>query len=158
MAFWFGRKSAPERQMFVPTWLDGEGEGAGFARGYEAQLDEVYRRIPVGLRAVRLVAGLVGSLPLFADQGDAKAVELVRTGGLLERAAANLLLHGMVTQRGPPDHRFAIMPGGRRCAAGHTTRDPRHRGLLPRRDRGVWILDRPRRSARRLYGGGMALC
>ena len=90
MGFWFGRKSAPERQPFVPAWLTGEGE-TGFARSYEAQLDEVYRRNPVGLRAVRLVAGLAGSLPLF---GDEKAVALVKAGGLLERAAANLLLHG----------------------------------------------------------------
>ena len=69
MAWWFGRKSAPEVRPFVPVWLQGEGEAGGFARGYEAQLDEVFRRNPVGLRAVRLVAGLVGSLPLFADEG-----------------------------------------------------------------------------------------
>ena len=93
MFAWFGRKSAPERHPLVPPWLQGEAETAGFARGYEAQLDEVYRRNPVGLRAVRLVAGLVGGLPLFAE-GDAKAVELIKAGGLLERAAANLLLHG----------------------------------------------------------------
>ena len=91
MAFWFGRKSAPEARPFVPAWLQGEAVSGGFARGYEAQLDEVYRRNPVGLRAVRLVSGLVGSLPIF---GEAKAVELVKAGGLLERAAANLLLHG----------------------------------------------------------------
>jgi HK97 family phage portal protein len=93
MAFWFGRKSAPEVRPFVPVWLQGEAEAGGFVRGYEAQLDEVFRRNPVGLRAVRLVAGLVGGLPLFAE-GDQKSVELVRAGGLLERAAANLLLHG----------------------------------------------------------------
>ncbi|MCL6739877.1 phage portal protein [Sphingomonas sp. RB56-2] len=91
MAFWFGRKSAPEKQPFVPVWLQGEGEGGGFARGYAAQLDEVYRRNPVGLRAVRLVAGLAGGLPLF---GHEEAVALVKEGGLLEQAAANLLLHG----------------------------------------------------------------
>jgi HK97 family phage portal protein len=93
MFAWFGRKSAPETRPYVPVWLQGEGEAGGFARGYEAQLDEVYRRNPVGLRAVRLVAGLVGGLPLFAE-GDARAVELVRAHGLMERAAANLLLHG----------------------------------------------------------------
>ena len=91
MAFWFGRKSAPERQMFVPAWLAGEGAQGGFARSYQTQLDEVYRRNPVGLRAVRLVAGLAGGLPIF---GSEKAVELVKADGLLERAAANLLLHG----------------------------------------------------------------
>ena len=31
----FGRKSASERQLFVPTWLTGEGEQGGFARGIE---------------------------------------------------------------------------------------------------------------------------
>jgi hypothetical protein len=96
MAFWFGRKSVPERHPFMPAWLTGDGESKGFARGYQAQLDEVYRRNPVGLRAVRLVSGLVGGLPLFGPStgsGQA-AVELLKSGGLLERAAANLLLHG----------------------------------------------------------------
>src|ERR1700741_520282 len=87
----FGRKSAPERQPYVPVWLTGEDDAGGFARGYEAQLIEVYRRNPVGLRAVRLVAGLVGGLPIF---GAGKAVELVKADGLLERSAASLLLHG----------------------------------------------------------------
>ncbi len=94
MGWWFGRKSAPERQPFVPAWLQAEAEQAGFVRGYEAQLAEVYRRNPVGLRAVRLVAGLVGALPLYVEEGEAKAVELIGAGGLMERAAASLLLHG----------------------------------------------------------------
>lgn len=94
MAFWFGRKSAPEVRPFVPVWLAGETDSGEFVRGYRARLEEVYRRNPVGLRAVRLVAGLTGSLPLFAEEGDAKAVELVRAGGLLEQLAAALLLHG----------------------------------------------------------------
>jgi len=37
---------------------------------------------------------LTGSLPLFVEQGDGRAVELVRAGGLLEQLAAALLLHG----------------------------------------------------------------
>ena len=89
----FGRKSGPAVRPYVPVWIHGEAHEAGFARGYEAQLQEVYRRNPVGLRAVRLVTGLVGGLPLFAE-GDGNALELVRAGGLLERAAADLLLHG----------------------------------------------------------------
>lgn len=88
---WFGRKAAEPVRPFVPAWLTGEGEAGGFARGYEAQLDEVYRRNPVGLRAVRLVAGAVGGLSLF---GDERAVRLVKADGLLERIAANLLLNG----------------------------------------------------------------
>jgi hypothetical protein len=76
---------------FVPVWLQGEGEFGGLARGYETQLEEVYRRNPVGLRAVRLVAGMVGGLPLF---GAEPALKLVGADGLLERIAAALLLHG----------------------------------------------------------------
>jgi hypothetical protein len=93
MLGWFGRKAMEPARSLVPAWLQGEAEAGGPVRGYEAQLDEVYRRNPVGLRAVRLVAGLVGGLPLFAE-GDGKAVELITAGGLLERAAAALLLHG----------------------------------------------------------------
>jgi len=93
MGWWFGRKSLEPVRPFIPAWLAGESEQGGFVRGYAAQLDEVYRKNPVGLRAVRLVAGLVGSLPLFAE-GEGKALELVRAGGLMERAAAALLLHG----------------------------------------------------------------
>jgi len=80
MAFWFGRKSAPEVRPYVPVWLAGETNSGEFVRGYRARLDEVSRRNPVGLRAVRLVAGLTGSLPLYSEEGDAKAVELVRAG------------------------------------------------------------------------------
>ena len=94
MAWWFGRKAAEPVRPFVPAWLAGEAETGGFVRGYLAQLDEVYRRNPVGFRAVRLVTGLIGGLPLFAEQGRSEAVELIRANGLFERAAAALLLHG----------------------------------------------------------------
>jgi HK97 family phage portal protein len=86
MGFWFGRKSAPAARVGVP-WLQ-DGEAGGFARGYEAQLDEVYRRNPVGLRAVRLVAEAVGGLTIDGDE------RRLVTGELLERVAAGLLLHG----------------------------------------------------------------
>lgn len=94
MAWWLGRKAAEPVRPLVPVWLTGEAETGGFVRGYQAQLDEVYRRNPVGLRAVRLVSGLVGGLPLFVEEGSPEAIELIRSGGLLERAAASLLLHG----------------------------------------------------------------
>ena len=95
MGWWPGRKAAEPTRPFVPAWLQEESSQAGnLPRGYLAQLDEVYRRNPVGLRAVRLVAGLVGALPLFVEAGDAKSIKLVRAGGLMERAAASLLLHG----------------------------------------------------------------
>jgi hypothetical protein len=94
MGWWFSRKALDPARPFIPAWLTGEGEQRGFVRGYEAQLDEVYPRNPVGLRSVRLVAGLVGALPLYAEAGDSDAVRLAKAGGLMERAAASLMLHG----------------------------------------------------------------
>ena len=89
---WFGRKAAPDIRPAVPLWLSG-GESE-FARGYSAQVDEVYRRNPVGQRAVRLVAGMLGGLTVYAVSGDARAAEIIAADGLLEGVAANLLLHG----------------------------------------------------------------
>lgn len=95
MVWWFGRKGAPELDRCgyaPPPWLRaGEGEG-GFARGYEAQVHEVYRVNPVGLRAVRLVAGAIGGLTVEAENEEAQ--RLVNDGGLLEGIGAALLLHG----------------------------------------------------------------
>ncbi len=52
MRFWFGRKSAAaDVRPCVPAWLGGEGRG-GFARDFHAQFEEVFRRNPVGQRAV----------------------------------------------------------------------------------------------------------
>ena len=92
MGWWFGRKSAPaDARPFVPAWLQNDAAEEGFARSYSAQFEEVYRRNPVGQRAVRLVAGMLGSLTI---DGDERAVALVTADGLLENVAANLLLHG----------------------------------------------------------------
>ena len=89
---WFGRKSAPaDARPFVPAWLRNDAAEEGFARSYDAQFDEVYRRNPVGQRAVRLVAGMLGQLTV---DGDPRAVALVKRDGLLESVAANLLLQG----------------------------------------------------------------
>jgi len=97
MGWWFGRKSAPaDARPFVPAWLQSDAAEEGFARSYQAQFDEVYRKNPVGQRAVRLVAGMLGSLTIdgpSTGSGQA-AVELVKRDGLLESIAANLLLHG----------------------------------------------------------------
>ena len=93
MRWWFGRKSAPELDRCAyapPPWLRA-GEGEGFARGYEAQVHEVYRVNPVGLRAVRLVAGAIGGLTVEAENAEA---ERLVSGGLLEGVGAALLLHG----------------------------------------------------------------
>ena len=95
MGWWFGRKSAPEMQscgFFPPAWLTAGQEESGFVRSYEGQLGEVYRHKPVGLRAVRLVAGAIGGLSVFGKRDE--AVRLVKARGLLERIAAALLLHG----------------------------------------------------------------
>jgi HK97 family phage portal protein len=93
MAWWFGRKSAPEPvRAFVPAWL-AASSGEGFARGYEAQFDEVYRNNPVGQRAVRLLSGLLGSLSIYSADGDEAAARLV-TPELIEGIGAALLLNG----------------------------------------------------------------
>jgi HK97 family phage portal protein len=95
MGWWFGRKSAPaDARPFVPAWLQSDATEVGFARSFSAQFEEVYRRNPVGQRAVRLVAGMLGGLTIDVVEGDARAGELVQADGLLEGIAANLLLHG----------------------------------------------------------------
>jgi phage portal protein BeeE len=92
MGWWFGRKSAPaDARPCVPAWLNSDSQEEGFARSYSEQFEEVYRRNPVGQRAVRLVSGMLGSLTI---DGDERAVALVKGDGLLESIAANLLLHG----------------------------------------------------------------
>src|SRR4051812_40565455 len=92
MGWWFGRKAAPaDARPIVPAWLSSSSEEEGFARSYSAQFEEVYRYNPVGQRAVRLVAGMLGSLTI---DGNERAVALVRSEGLIETVTANLLLHG----------------------------------------------------------------
>jgi len=101
MGWWFGRKSAPaDARPFVPAWLTCESAEEGFARSYSEQFEEVYRRNPVGQRAVRLVAGMLGGLTIDVVEGDPStgsgqaAAALIQADGLLESIAANLLLHG----------------------------------------------------------------
>jgi HK97 family phage portal protein len=102
MGWWFGRKSAPaDARPFVPAWLRNDSAEVGFARSYAEQFEEVYRRNPVGQRAVRLISGMLGGLTIDALGGPstspaqaARAAELVQAEGLLESIAANLLLHG----------------------------------------------------------------
>ena len=94
MRFWFGRKAAPaDVRPAVPAWLGSESR-TGFARDYHAQFEEVFRRNPVGQRAVGLVTGILGALPIYAVEGDERAAAIVMADGLLEGVAANLLLHG----------------------------------------------------------------
>ena len=97
MGWWFGRKSAaPDARPFVPAWLKSDSAEEGFARSYQAQFEEVFRRNPVGQRAVRLVAAMLGGLTIDGPSTSSgrAAVGLVKADGLLEGIAANLLLHG----------------------------------------------------------------
>ena len=99
MGWWFGRKSAPtDARPFVPWYasfgLRSDAAVEGFARSYEARFREVYQDNPVGQRSVRLIAGMLGSLTIDVAEGNPEAAGLVQAGGLLERIAANLLLHG----------------------------------------------------------------
>jgi hypothetical protein len=74
---WFGRKSmAPAAGFALPAWLTSGEDRAGFAHGYEAQLGEVFRRNPVGLRAVRLVSDAIGGLTVEALEGSDEAARL----------------------------------------------------------------------------------
>jgi hypothetical protein len=57
----------------------------GFASSYSEQFEEVYRRNPVGQRAVRLVSGMLGGLTVDGDEravGDILAA--LRGRGLIE--------------------------------------------------------------------------
>jgi len=69
MGWWLGRKSAPaDARPFVPAWLNSDSVEEGFARSYSAQFEEVFRRNPVGQRAVRLVAGMLGGLTIDGEE------------------------------------------------------------------------------------------
>lgn len=125
MGFWFGRKSAPEMQACAygpPTWLTCGQEEAGFVRSYEAQLAEVYRTNPVGLRAVRLVAEAIGGLTVFSERDE--AARLVKSNDLLERIGlrpppARQCLCSVAGRQQWPPSRIGIAATG--------TREHRHR-------------------------------
>ena len=91
---WFSKKSAEAPARFaVPDWLRANGS-SDFARGYEAQVEEVFRTNPVGQRSVRLVSGGVGASPVYSLAKNEAAVRLVTGSDALESIAAWLLLHG----------------------------------------------------------------
>jgi HK97 family phage portal protein len=90
----FGRKSAAvSPQPALPTWAV-RADAEALPRSYQARLAEVYINNPVGQRAVRLIAGAVAALPIYALEGRERAAELVTQPGLMEQLAAQLLLHG----------------------------------------------------------------
>lgn len=88
---WFGRKSADPPPAYLPFATEARNP---FPSGYQAQLKEVFLRNPVGQRAVRLIAGAVASLKIYAIDGDEQGAILLQRPSLLEQIAASLLLNG----------------------------------------------------------------
>ena len=114
MNWWFGRKSAPDGRGFVPAFLLGEAGGDGFARGYAAQLDEVYRA--QSGRAARGAAGRGDgrrAADLCARRARRGGRRWSTRDGLLEEVAAGLLLHG---------NAYVQLIADERDAAGRTAR------------------------------------
>jgi HK97 family phage portal protein len=109
---WFGRKAAEPPAVFLSCLDENRNP---FPSGYQAQLREVFLVNPVGQRAVRLVAGAVSSLKIYAVEGDEQAAALLDRAGLLEQVAASLLLHGnaylqVVEALGAPAELFPLAP------------------------------------------------
>ncbi len=113
---WFGRKAdVAEPRPALPFYVSG-GDCDPLPRSYAARVTEVYVNNPVGQRAVRLVAGATGGLPVYALEGRDAAAALVRQAGLIEGVAAQLLLHGnafvqvVVGGDGAPGELFCLRP------------------------------------------------
>lgn len=109
---WFGRKSADLPPLFLSCVED---QRDLFPVGYQAQVREVFLTNPVGQRAVRLIAGMVASLKIYAIEGDEAGAALLDRAGLLEQVAAALLLHGnaylqIVEALGAPAELFVLPP------------------------------------------------
>ena len=81
---WFGRKSADVPPTFLSYVMP--NERSLFPSGYQAQVKEVFLGNPVGQRAVRMVAGAVGALKIYAVEGNADAATLIGRSSLLEQA------------------------------------------------------------------------
>ena len=101
MKFWFGRKAGRgvARPSLFRGWQAAPPVG-DWPRSYEAQVRDAYLGNPVAQRAVRLVCECIAWAPLYAADGGGaaakageRAVKLV-SPGLLDAAAAQLLLHG----------------------------------------------------------------
>ncbi|UUR09179.1 phage portal protein [Sphingomonas glaciei] len=110
---WFGRKSADVPPLFLS--YPASSERSLFPSGYQAQLKEVFLGNPVGQRAVRMIAGAVGALKVYAIEGDETAASLIGRSSLLEQTAASLLLHGnaylqLVEALGAPAELFLLQP------------------------------------------------
>lgn len=88
---WFGRKSADHPPAFL-SYLDEPRNP--FPTGYQSQLREVFLANPVGQRSVRLVAGALASLKVYALEGEPKVAALLDRASLLEQITSSLLLNG----------------------------------------------------------------
>ncbi len=132
----FGWKSAGRavaRPVLSRAWATSWG-AAEVPRSYEDRVREGYVNNPVALRAVRLVAEGVGSVPVSASDPAVLPLLSTRTAGqgLVETVAMQLLLHGnafvqvLTGADGAPVELFALRPervtieadGRRGCARG----------------------------------------
>jgi HK97 family phage portal protein len=120
---WFGRKAgrASVRPSLFRAFAGAPASGE-WPRSYEAQVREAFIGNPVAQRAVRLVAESIAWAPVRAEDGagggaeaSLKALRLA-SPGLMETAAAQLLLHGnaylqlLCDADGEPAELFALRP------------------------------------------------
>jgi HK97 family phage portal protein len=89
--------------------------GGEWPRSYEAQVRDAYLNNPIAQRAVRIVAEGAAGVPVYAAADEDAATALVAPG-LVETAAAQLLLHGnsfvhiVGDLDGVPAELFALRP------------------------------------------------
>lgn len=117
----FGRKggSGAARPALVRSMV-GAVVGGEWPRSYESQVREAFLANPVAQRAVRLVAEGAAGVPVYASAGGEAAVALIGATsggqGLVETAAAQLLLHGnayvqiLCDAAGMPAELYALRP------------------------------------------------
>ena len=117
----FGRKGASHaaRPALLRS-MAGTVVNGDWPRNYEAQVREAFLGNAVAQRAVRLVAEGAGGVPIAAGPERHRAEMLVRTTsagqGLIETAAAQILLHGnaflqiLCDAEGEPAELYALRP------------------------------------------------
>lgn len=116
----FGRKAGAGAPRPALARAFGGVAGGVWPSGYEAQVRAGYLGNAVAQRAVRIVAEGAAGTPLFASGGHERAAALVRATsagqGLIETAAAHMLLHGnafiqiVCDAEGEPAELFALRP------------------------------------------------
>ena len=115
----FQKRAAPPTARPALVRAVGGWIQAGWPASYDAQLREAFLANPVAQRAIRLVAEGAAEVPVYAageEPGDRRAEALIRQPGLVERVAAQLLLHGNAFVQfipdagGLPAELFALAP------------------------------------------------